>query len=146
MLTINPALRITANDALSHPWLKKYNSTPSSGESSMNLIPSLRNLRNFGAEMLFQKAVLSYIAAQEINPEEEKKLKQLFDTLDSEKLGHVTPKALFDCYTKVYNDKAKARKASEQIIKRADFNNNGLIDYNGNVKAEVRIFNGNHGN
>lgn len=112
----------------------------------MSLLPSLRNLKNFGAEMLFQKAVLSYIAAQEINPEEEKKLKRLFDKLDSEKQGHVTPKALFDCYAKVYNDKAKARQASEQIIKRADFNNNGLIDYNGNTYVKIRISDGNYGN
>lgn len=132
MLTKDPKARITASDAMKHSWLGKYeNSFSTKEEQNENLIQSLRNLKNFGAESFLQKAVLSYIATQEIDTREEKRLKQLFDSLDLNKSGQVTLNDLLEGYTKIYKDKTKAQKASEQIMKRADFNNNGCIDYSG---------------
>lgn len=146
MLTRDPAQRITANNAVNHPWLCKYESTYySKEEENENLIQSLRNLKNFGAETIFQKAVLSYIASQEIDPCEEKKLKHLFDTLDSDKSGQVTLDELLKGYTKVYNNRVKAHQTSLQILKKTDINNNGCIDYNGKVVTKYRVLDGHDG-
>lgn len=147
MLTKDPVARITAAEAVKHPWFKKYESSSSSKEEQNdNLIQSLRNLKNFGAETVLQKAVLAYIASQEIDPQEEKRLKQLFDTLDADKSGQVTYKDLLNCYSRIYKDKAKAQKISAHILKQADFNNNGCIDYNGMFGCEGRVFDGYDGN
>ena len=146
LLTKDPKLRITANEAVKHPWINKYEiDVDCKDELNDNLIQSLRNLKNFGAETILQKAVLSYIASQEIDPHEEKRLKQLFDTLDSDKNGQVTVTNLLSGYSKIYKDKVKAQHASMQIMKQADINKNGCIDYNGVYIYNNRIFDGKYG-
>jgi len=136
MLDRNANNRITANEAVRHPWLQKHE-YQSKEEANVNLIQSLRNLKNFKAETILQKAVLSYIASQEINPEEEKKLKQLFDSIDADKSGQVSLQELLEKYTKIFNSKTKAQQASANILKQTDINNNGYIDYNGKVENDV---------
>jgi len=135
MLTKDPNARISASDAVKHPWFAKHNTSLSSKEEQYeNLIQSLRNLKNFNAESSLQKAVLSYIATQEIEPREEKRLKQLFDSLDVNKSGQVTLSDLMGSYTKIYKDKAKAQRAAEQIMKKLDMNNSGSIEYSGRLR------------
>ena len=135
MLTRDPKSMINANEAVLHPWLNKYESSGlSKNELNEDLVQSLRNLKNFGADFVLQKAVLSYIASQEIDPHEEKHFKELFDSLDSDKSGQVTAKNLLIAYEKIYKDKVKAQQISAQILKRTDLNNNGCIDYNGSLK------------
>lgn len=132
LLAKNPQERITANKAVQHPWLRMYDSSAVEEEEQKDfMVQSLRNLKNFIADSVFQKAILSYIAAQELDPCEEKKLKQLFDILDIDKSGHVTFDNLLVGYTKLYNNKLRAQQTSAEIMKRADVNNNGAIDYNG---------------
>lgn len=134
MLTKDPKARVNAGDALRHPWFEKYNSLfASKEEQNENLIQSLRNLKNFSAETTLQRAVLGYIATQEIDPREEKRLKLLFDSLDVNKSGQVTLNDLLEGYKKIYRDEARAQKVAEQIMKRADINNNGCIDYSGKL-------------
>lgn len=146
MLTKDPKERINAKDALDHPWFKKYSSSFSyKGEQNETLIESLRNLKNFSAETTLQRAVLGYIATQEIDPHEEKRLKQLFYSLDVRKTGQVTLNDLMEGYTMIYKDKTKAQKISKQIMKRADLNNNGCIDYSGKSLIYYRILNGING-
>eukprot|EP00826_Nyctotherus_ovalis_P037587 TRINITY_DN3439_c0_g1_i26.p2 TRINITY_DN3439_c0_g1~~TRINITY_DN3439_c0_g1_i26.p2 ORF type:complete len:191 (+),score=58.68 TRINITY_DN3439_c0_g1_i26:3214-3786(+) len=111
MLTKDPLVRITANEAVQHPWLRKY-AYLSKEEENENLIQSLRNLKNFRAETILQKAVLSYIASQEIDPQEEKKLKHLFDTIDTDKSGQISFQELSDKYTEISNSKAIAQQVS----------------------------------
>jgi len=143
LLTKDPKTRINANNAIKHPWLKKYSSTFSANkEWKSNLIYSLRNLKNFSTETTLHKAVLRYIAMQEIDPHEEKRLKQLYESLDINKSGQVTLNDLLEGYTMIYKDKAKAQKISEEIMKKTDINNNGRIDYSGSGYLNIRILNG----
>lgn len=144
MLERDPSRRITANEAVKHCWLQKYEDLTKEKESE-NLVQSLRNLKNFKAETILQKAVLSYIASQEIDPQEEKKLKHLFDTIDTDKSGQVSLQELLDKYTKVFSSKVIAQQASENILKQTDLNNNGCIDYNGKIEVTFRILNGSNG-
>eukprot|EP00826_Nyctotherus_ovalis_P051256 TRINITY_DN6396_c0_g1_i7.p1 TRINITY_DN6396_c0_g1~~TRINITY_DN6396_c0_g1_i7.p1 ORF type:complete len:191 (+),score=64.82 TRINITY_DN6396_c0_g1_i7:706-1278(+) len=140
MLTKDPRARVNANDALKHPWFAKYNSLfASKEEQNENLIQSLRNLKNFSAETTLQRAVLGYIATQEIDPREEKRLKLLFDSLDVNKSGQVTLNDLLEGYKKIYKDEARAQKVAEQIMKRADINNNGCIDYSEFLMVSMEV-------
>ena len=132
MLNKDPKARITAQDALKHPWLSKYNKDVGARtQPGEDVISSLRNLRNFEAETMMQKAVLSYIASQEIDPVYEKKLRMVFDILDTDKNGQVSCEELADEYAKIYRDKAEVQRACLKALKKADFNRNGFIDYNG---------------
>ena len=132
MLNKNPKERISAKAALKHSWIVKHESAlPCREDQDENLIQSLRNLKNFETGSTLQKAVLSYIASQEIDPETEKKLRLVFDALDVDKSGYVSTKELVDGYTKIYRSHNEAYHASMQVMKKTDINKNGHIDYNG---------------
>ncbi|MDR3547074.1 MAG: EF-hand domain-containing protein [Candidatus Pacebacteria bacterium] len=132
MLNRDPKARITARDALKNCWIMKYETSEvSKKEQDENLIQSLRNLKNFETECTLQKAVLSYIASQEIDPVTEKKFRQVFDALDTDKSGQVSVSELVQGYERIYKDKVRARRASAQVLKRTDVNKNGYVDYNG---------------
>lgn len=55
-LTIDPAKRMTAHEALEHPWLTSEHTQPTSPtDEAQDLLPSVRG--NFNARRTFKKAV-----------------------------------------------------------------------------------------
>ncbi len=80
---------------------------------------------------MLQKAVLSYIVSQEIDQATEKRLRRVFDALDSDKSGLVSVRELISNYEHIYKDKFRAEKVSARILEKTDVNKNGCIDYNG---------------
>jgi len=129
MLCRNPKERITAQNALKHQWFTKNEKEYKNDDI---LLESLRNLKNFETENSLQKAVLSYIASQEMDPDMEKRLKPIFDFLDSDKNGTVSYQELIEGFSKIYkNDNSKIQKMCYNILKDTDFNKNGTVDYNG---------------
>jgi len=131
MLKRNPRERISIEKALKHPWFMNYENIVQKKDAEENLVLSLRNLQNFEADTTLHKAVLSYIASQEIASETEKKLREIFNTLDVDKNGVLSISELKEGYAKIYGSKSKAEKASKLVIEKSDVNNNGCIDYNG---------------
>ena len=142
LLDKNTATRINAQDALNHPWLKKL-AIPAEEEKTQNqtLINSLRNLKNFKVKYGFQKIVLTYIISQFCDTKEEQKLSKIFHLIDRDEDGQVTESDLYEAYFKLYKDEFKAKRDSTEVIKRADLNGNGVIDYSGNSCYNYRILN-----
>jgi len=83
--------------------------------------------------MTFQKAVLAYIASQQLCQTEERKLRQAFEALDLDKNGSISKEELIKGYAFVYKDPDKAKEEVERIMRRIDVNQNGAIDYNGTI-------------
>mmetsp|Transcript_10222 Transcript_10222/g.20977 ORF Transcript_10222/g.20977 Transcript_10222/m.20977 type:complete len:262 (-) Transcript_10222:494-1279(-) len=59
-LTYNPAKRVTAEDALNHPWL-------SGGEASSKVLKVQENLRSWRARMRFKKAIIATVATTRLH-------------------------------------------------------------------------------
>lgn len=129
MLQFNPEKRISASDILQHPWLGI-----GSGELhvlKMDLLISLNNLQKFRTQMILQKAVLAYIASQQITKTEETKIRKLFDILDTDKDGRLTKVELVAGYKSLHGNTKKAKRDAEAILKNLDLYNSQSIEYNG---------------
>jgi len=128
---------LTASYALKDPWIRKY-AKPKNSESE-ELKNSLDGLRTFRTQMTFQKAVLAYIASQELTKSEEKKLKDAFDFIDIDKNGIISREELVNAYLQLYNDENLAIKEANRVMMRIDINQNGSIDYNEFLMANLAV-------
>jgi len=150
MLNRDPRQRISAKNLLKHKWFNKTleESSKNKYEEEKNLTTALRNLQNFEADTTLQKAVLSYIASQEIDPQTEAQLRTLFTTLDKDGNGQISKQELEEGYEKMYGGIKKAKTLSKKVMAESDVNKNGCIDYNGFSIFLIiinRIFDGKYG-
>lgn len=129
MLTYDPDKRISASQALLRGFIKKYSLGGNVSDADLRL--TLNNLRNFRTQSLFQKAVLTYFASQQLSQKEEAQMKRLFENFDTNKDGKLTKDELEVGYINIYKDPKKAKKEVEIIMRNIDFNKTGAIDYNG---------------
>ncbi len=139
LLTKNPAERIRAEEAMRHEWFKRFVVQPTmSMAEEESLIGSLRNLKNFKAQCTLQRAVLGYIASQLMDPKREQELRAMFDTMDKDRNGEVTKQELYEGYVALYKNKSRARRDTIAVMKGADLNGNGVIEYSGTVWYHVK--------
>lgn len=134
LLCYNPEDRISAIEALNDPWIVKSTTKEFNEE---DLIIPLEKLRCFKTQMTFQKAVLAYIASQQLSKKEEKKLREVFEILDEDKNGTISREELTKGYMIVYKDENRAKSDVERVMRHIDINQNGSIDYNGIFKCLI---------
>ena len=87
--------------------------------------------------MTLQKAVLSYIASQELSKSEEEKLKEVFNAIDNDRNGVITKDELVSAYITMGKSPEVATLDTEWAMKRIDLNQNGMIDYNEFLMANL---------
>lgn len=87
--------------------------------------------------MTFQKAVLAYIASQELSQSEEKQLKDAFNLLDRDQNGIITKDELVEGYMKMGRAETVAKVEAEWVMRKIDVNQNGAIDYNEFLMANL---------
>ena len=128
MLAYEPHKRITPEAALKHPWLQNR---AEDTQTDTDLRLALKHLKDFNTQLTLQKAVLTYFVTHQLKPEEETRLRELFDNFDADKDGRLNLNDLIIGYQRVYKDAGKARAEAEKILRKADMNHNGIIDYTG---------------
>ncbi len=132
MLTTSPDKRISAKEALTSPWLKKLEAEEDDEKvQPIDARISLRKLKNFNAQIIMQKAVLTYFVTLQMMPQEEKRIREMFAHFDIDRDGHLSLEDLTNGYMKVHGDPARARKDAQTIMKKMDLNRNGTIDFTG---------------
>ncbi|XP_074562930.1 calcium-dependent protein kinase 2-like [Curcuma longa] len=122
MLTMDPKKRITASEALQHPWLKE------GGEASDKPIDSavLTRLKQFKAMNKLKKMALKVIA-ENLSEEEIKGLKQMFSNMDTDKNGTITYEELKTGLARLGSKLSEAE--IKQLVEAADVDGSGSIDY-----------------
>ncbi|KAI3464780.1 hypothetical protein Pfo_021443 [Paulownia fortunei] len=122
MLTMDPKKRITAAEALEHPWLKK------DGEASDRPIDSavLIRMKQFRAMNKLKKLALKVIA-ENLSEEEIKGLKQMFNNMDTDGSGTITYEELRTGLSKLGSRLSETE--IQQLMEAADVDKNGTIDY-----------------
>ena len=128
MLVVNPENRYDINQALEHPWITEHNQLPD--EPLALNIDSLREFRN---GLRLQKAVLLCIASQ-VSDNEITGLREAFIKLDTNGDGCLTLAEL-----RVGLEHVPEINATEieEIMKRMDVDQNGSIDYTGNLYCRI---------
>ncbi|KAL0360501.1 UNVERIFIED_CONTAM: Calcium-dependent protein kinase [Sesamum radiatum] len=122
MLTVDPRKRITASEALEHPWLKE------DGEASDRPIDSavLIRMKQFRAMNKLKKLALKVIA-ENLSEEEIKGLRQMFNNMDTDGSGTITYEELRTGLSKLGSKLSEAE--IKQLMEAADVDKNGTIDY-----------------
>ncbi|KAF7829530.1 Calcium-dependent protein kinase 29 [Senna tora] len=122
MLTYDPKKRITAADALEHPWMKE------GGQASDKPIDSavLIRMKQFRAMNKMKKLALKVIA-ENLSEEEIKGLKQMFNNMDTDGSGTITLDELKTGLTKLGSKLNESE--IQQLLDAADVDKNGTIDY-----------------
>jgi calcium-dependent protein kinase len=130
--------RISASDALIHSWisLPVLNSLPSLNTLSIALI----NIANFQTQSKLQQAVLSFIATQLANKEENLKLSKIFTALDTDGDGRLSKEELLNEFLKTRNFE-QAEAVVLKVMKEVDINRSGFIDYSEFLMASMKIEN-----
>jgi calcium-dependent protein kinase len=136
MLTLNVAERITASEALDHPWLKGHTASSQPIGTKM-----LEKLRSFEANSKFKQAVLMHMT-KDLSDTEIDELKKTFSIIDENGDGKITIDELSKAMTKTGSSSSSASagasasatpidmKEVERLFIAADIDQNGVIDYN----------------
>ncbi|KAK8487435.1 hypothetical protein V6N11_076655, partial [Hibiscus sabdariffa] len=121
MLTMDPKKRLTAAQALEHPWLRE-------GEASDKPINSavLTRMKQFRAMNQLKKLALKVIA-ENLSEEEIKGLKTMFTNIDTDNSGTITYEELKEGLARLGSKLNEAEV--EQLMEAADVDGNGSIDY-----------------
>ncbi|XVE56212.1 hypothetical protein DITRI_Ditri03aG0219700 [Diplodiscus trichospermus] len=122
MLARDPKKRITAAQALEHPWMKE------GGEASDKPIDSavLSRLKQFRVMNKLKKLALKVIA-ESLTSEAIKGLKQMFNNIDTDRSGTITLEELRDGLAR--SGSKLTETEIKQLLDAADVNKNGTIDY-----------------
>jgi calcium-dependent protein kinase len=86
MLEKNVDKRLTAEQALEHPWIKMHVKERDKGKIGTQV---LTNLLNFNSKKKLQEAIWVYMVSQFGGEEDKKKLMDIFESLDKDKNGNL---------------------------------------------------------
>jgi calcium-dependent protein kinase len=138
LLELNVNKRLSAEEALNHPWFKENNSKlfyhQLKDESIINSL--LDNLKNYQNITILQKISMAYLIHNYPQMKDVINASKLFNKIDEDDDGIINKKELLEGLKMKYNTIIKEEDV-EQIFKNIDLNNNGYIDYEEFVAAAV---------
>ncbi|CAG9317318.1 unnamed protein product [Blepharisma stoltei] len=124
LLVFNPNERISAEQALEHPWIKSNIQNITSENPIYS--DALNQLRKIRIKSKFEKCILSFIASHILTAEDEKELSKLFQELDTNKDGKISKEELIEGYGRMEVD---FNIDIDAIMKNCDTNENGTIEF-----------------
>mmetsp|Transcript_4903 Transcript_4903/g.9178 ORF Transcript_4903/g.9178 Transcript_4903/m.9178 type:complete len:488 (+) Transcript_4903:452-1915(+) len=132
MLTKSSKKRISASQAIVHPWIMHNFSRPS---TDRNVVLTLKSLNEFRAGQKLQHAALTFIASQLISKEESRQLTSAFQAIDADGDGKISRQELIDHYTSI--GIAQGEDDIDRILSEVDVDGNGYIDYSEFLTATI---------
>jgi calcium-dependent protein kinase len=130
-LITKPKDRLTAEQAMTHPWISSFATSGEKATSAETLTRSLKNIYVFKNLERLKKAVLTYIATQ-LNEKETISLKQVFQQFDKNGDGLITIEELYNALSKF-----KTKEEIKEIMDSCDINSKGNIDYTEFIAATM---------
>lgn len=131
MLIIDPKQRISASEALNHPWLQ---STLQVLGNHKDLTETLKSLAKFTSSSKLKDAVYTFLATQIVSKDEIHRLTAVFKMIDTNGDGKITKPELMQQYLKFVGEK-QAFKIVDSVMEQVDLDQNGKIDYLEFLKA-----------
>lgn len=127
----DPKRRITASDALNHPWLRE------DGEASDKPIDSavLVRMKQFRAMNKLKKLALKVIA-ENLSEEDIKGLKQMFNNMDTDRSGTITFEELKTGLSRLGSKLSELE--IKQLMDAVDVDQNGTLDYTEFITATMQ--------
>lgn len=123
LLTLNPSKRITAKQAMQHPWIKSRRE-----RITADIEQALISLKTFHCQSKLQEAVRVFITSQITSYEDIRYFKQSFQKIDKDGDGKITKEELAAQYSKMMS-LDEASKVAKEVIDKLDQDADGMIDY-----------------
>ena len=125
MLVCNPKRRLSAKEALFHPWIQK--NAPSTRLSHK----IFNNLSQFNIKSRFRHAIITFMANRMISKDDLKDLEKAFAALDADGNGILTREELIEGYSKIMKDKSVEEiiREVDKVVNMVDTNQSGEIDF-----------------
>ena len=130
--------RLSAEEALNHPWFKENTSKLLFHQiNDENIIEKLiTNLKNYKNISILQKISMAYLIHSYPQMKDVINAAKLFNRIDEDDDCKINMKELLEGLKIKYNTVVKQQDV-EQIFQNLDINNNGYIDYEEFVSAAV---------
>lgn len=101
LLQSDPESRLTAEEALEHPWFSEFEKGKTDLEQAAT---ALSNLKGFRAEEKIKQATCAYIASQLLSKKEKDRLGSVFKQLDENGDGKLSKDELKKGYLLVFGE------------------------------------------
>ena len=137
MLSYNPENRISARDALKHPFLSKQ---VIEKIDDITIDAALTNLNRFRTGQKLQQAALTFMVNQMLTKKDEVQLQATFKAVDTDQNGLISKDELVQAYLKQYEGKKNVEDIvaeATQLFNAADADASGEIDYSEWAMATV---------
>ena len=133
----NPKTRYSANEALLHPWFRKFKLKEKlTGVAEEKFKSFISNLKEYKPNYKLQQAALAIIVHNVPHTEEIKELERAFRKIDNNGDGKLTKTELIDGFVNLYcKSKEAASNEVEAIFKNVDNDNNGFLEYEEFIRA-----------
>ena len=136
LLEYNPKLRITAEQALKHPWFNTEDIKNLDYLDDAIARNMMSNLERYKSDNIIRCAVLAYLVHQNMNIKPCQDASKLFDSLDTDHDGKLSKKDLINAYLRYYNlNEQQAINKAEYIFKYIDTDKNGMIENEEFIRA-----------
>ncbi len=138
LLIMDPKKRISAQEALAHPWFKDNKSKELFNQikDENTLKKLLSNLKSYRRDSIIQETALAYLVHNFPQMKDVVNACKLFSQIDLNGDGKVTQKELLKgLKTKIKSETLE--KDANAIYKNLDMDNNGFIEYEEFVRAAV---------
>ena len=133
-LLCEQSFRLTAEDALKHPWVLVLTQNDSPDTPIVQL--ALRHLREFRFTSLLADVVHTFITMQRVSNNDLKTMTEVFKKIDKNGDGRLSREELIEEYTATLGI-IQAENEVERIMKEVDSDKSGFIDYAEFVKAAM---------
>ena len=138
LLEKNPNKRISAFEALQHPWIKNNNNTKSN--NNFNKISLKNYLQTFSSKQKLHQASVAFIVHHMSNTKIVEELTEIFKELDETGEGLLTIKELKKGYKKFFTDDLSDNEF-EEIMKNIDQDKSGQISIEEFLRATIKYEN-----
>jgi len=126
MLEFDPKKRYSAQQCLAHNWLTQRNNKALDTNLTKR---ALTNMKKFHAERKLQQASLTYIVNHLMSKEDKNEMHEIFSSFDKNGDGVLSREEIFEGYKSILGE-VEATKEVDRIMKEADLDRSGSIDYN----------------
>lgn len=125
MLNRNPKSRLSAKQALQDKWMQNnFDSTLLKGKI-------FENLSSFNSKTRFRHAIITFIASQMTNKEDNEELLKTFSSLDTDGNGVLSKQELIVGYKKIMpgSPDSEIESIVDELMGHVDINNKGEINF-----------------
>lgn len=141
LLTYQPAYRISAEEALKHPWILKNCKQRSHSNRNTNTTDKLpkisaETLKKFTSKQKLQQASIAFLVHQMSTNEVVKNLRNIFKQLDESGDGRLSHEELEKGYKRFFSD-FLSEVEFDKLIHKLDQDNSGYIEYEEFLRATM---------